>query len=158
MLKWLRNWIQSPPAIESVSRFSNAIEKLRHLKPEVFESVYSSDMALIRWSVMYGDIFTYIRHLNEGSRNLTVNHLDPNRFNNDPEWVSVSDFSLQRGYYCEDIVSEYKELQKALIDFLTLYEKHKSDSDSITCYNIMVLTKLISNSLTLVDHLLHYPL
>lgn len=156
-MKWLKTFLKNPKALESPTRFARSIQVLEGLNVERFEKVYSSDMALIQWPVMYGDIFTYVRHLNEAKEHLTYKYLDPSRYSHPEEYRYVSEFSLKRGFYSENIVETYGDLRHSLIQFLTHYESTQCDQNSIPTYNTMVLTKLVNNSFVLIDHLIQYP-
>ena len=150
-------WYKPKEAIRR-SIMDQTLYDLGRLNTEKFRSVYSSDMALIKWGVLYPDIITYGDHLNKAISALTYKQeLYPYDYAKDTLSIYVSEFSLGPKKEYIDTDYHYKVFRSQLIELLKLYQKHQKDDDSVLEYNVRILSKLIENIFRLTAELSKYP-
>lgn len=150
-------WYKPKGALKR-SKIDQTLYDLRQINISKFQSVYSSDMSMIRWIVLYPNINTYIDHLLMGVKGLQQGiELNPYQYAHTPTDTYASDFSLghQREYL--DILSTYTHFISQLGTLLTEYSVWQHTDDIVRQYNVRILSKLIDNIYILTQQLIHYP-
>lgn len=150
-------WYKPREAIRR-SIMDQMLYDLNRLNITKFKSVYSSDMSMMKWDVLYPNILSYTEHLMKATRALKHKiELNPYDYSKVVTTVYVSDFSLGHKKEYLDIEYTYKILISQLVEFITLYNQYQKDDDSIREYNVRILSKLIDNIVTLITQLSLYP-